>query len=81
MARKVRIGFTCEMFDKKGNFLTPGPGSKLLEEIPNVEWQMFLEYLPEVSSKQIEGFDKVVILSCEAYPSRGVERCPRLSRR
>ena len=38
----------------------PGPGLKLLDGMPHVEYQMFPEFLREVTPEQIEGFDMVV---------------------
>jgi len=66
MSRKVRIGFTRDFLDKDGNFILPGPGLKLLDEMPNVEHEVFAEVLPEVTPQQIEGFDIVI--------SRGLPR-------
>ena len=60
MGRKARIGFTRDFFDESGKFMMPGPGLKLLDEMPNVEYQMFPEFLREVTSEQIKGFDMVV---------------------
>ncbi|HEY82422.1 MAG TPA: dehydrogenase [Dehalococcoidia bacterium] len=66
MSRKARIGFTRDFLDKDGNFILPGPGLKLLDEMPNIEHQVFAEALPEVTPQQIEGFDIVI--------SRGLPR-------
>ena len=66
MGRKARIGFTRDFLDKEGKFVLPGPGVKLLEEMPGVECQVFPEFLPEVTPQQIAGFDMVV--------SRGLPR-------
>ena len=60
MSRKVRIGFTRDYLDKEGKFILPGPGLKLLEAMPNVEREVFAEFLPEVTPEQIEGFDIVI---------------------
>jgi len=60
MARKARIGLTRDFFDEEGKFMMPGPGLKLLDEIPDVEYQMFPEFLREVTPEQIQGFDMVV---------------------
>ena len=62
MGRKVRIGLTRDMFDTEGKFYTPGPGLRLLDEMPNVEWEMFPEFLPEITPEQIQGFDMVITL-------------------
>ncbi|MFQ5996398.1 MAG: NAD(P)-dependent oxidoreductase [Dehalococcoidales bacterium] len=58
--RKARIGLTRDFFDENGKFMMPGPGLKLLDDMPNVEYQMFPEFLREVIPEQIEGFDMVV---------------------
>jgi len=60
MGRKVRVGVTRDLFDPEGKSVSAGPGPKLLEEIPDVEWKMFPEYSKEVSSEQAGGFDMVV---------------------
>jgi len=60
MSRKVRIGFTRDYLDKEGKFILPGPGLKLLEAMPNVEREVFAEFLPEVTPEQIQGFDIVI---------------------
>jgi len=60
MGRKTRIAITRDLFDKDGKSISPGPGPKLLDEMPDLEWQMFLEYLPEVNPEQAKGFDMVI---------------------
>jgi len=62
MSRKVRIGITRDLFDKEGKFYTPGPGLKLLDEMPNVEWMMFPQFVPDMTPEQIRGFDMVITL-------------------
>lgn len=62
MGRKVRIGLTRDLFDKDWKPLTPGPGLKLLDEMPQVEYEIFQEYLPEATPEQIRGFDMVITL-------------------
>ena len=62
MSRKVRIGITRDLFDREGKFYTPGPGLKRLDEMPDVEWEMFPEFLPEITPEQIRGFDMVISL-------------------
>jgi phosphoglycerate dehydrogenase-like enzyme len=62
MSRKARIGITRDLFDKDGKPITPGPGLKLLDEMPNVEYCLFSEYLPEVTPEQIHGLDMVITL-------------------
>jgi len=60
MSRKVRVGFTKDFLDKEGKFILPGPGLKLLESMPNVEREVFAEFLPETTPEQIQGFDIVI---------------------
>jgi len=62
MTRKVRIGITRDLFDKDGVFFTPGPGLKLLDEMPNVEWKMFPTLEPAITAEQVKDFDIVVSL-------------------
>lgn len=62
MGRKVRIGITRDCFDNKGQFMIPDPGLKLLDEMPDIEYEIFAEHLPEVSPEQIKRFDMVVSL-------------------
>jgi phosphoglycerate dehydrogenase-like enzyme len=60
MERKVRIAVTRDLFDNEGKSVSPGPGPKVLDEIPEVEWAMIPEYLTEVSPEQARGFDMVI---------------------
>ena len=60
MGRKTRIGITRDLFDQDGKSISPGPGPTLLDEIPNLEWEAFPEYLPEVSPERAQGFDMVI---------------------
>ena len=60
MGRKAKIGITRDSFDKDGKFIIPGPGLKSLDEMPNVEYEIFPEFLPEVTPEQIRGFDMVI---------------------
>ena len=62
MVRKVRIGITRDLFDKDGLFFTPGPGLKLLDEMPNVEWKMFSTFQPIITPEQIKDVDIVISL-------------------
>jgi len=59
MGRKARIGLTRDFFDESGKFIMPGPGLKLLDEMPGVEYEIFSEFRREVTPDQIEGFDIV----------------------
>ena len=60
MSKKARIGLTSDFFDKDGKFIIPGPGLRLLDEMPGVDYEVFSECLPEVTPEQIRGFDMVI---------------------
>lgn len=60
MGRKARVGLTRDFFDEDGKFMMPGLGLKLLDEMPDVEYEMFPEFLREVTPEQIKDFDMVV---------------------
>lgn len=62
MARKVRVGITRDMFDKDGVFFTPGPGLKLLDDMPNLEWKTFPTFQPVITAEQVKDFDMVISL-------------------
>ena len=60
MGRKARIGLTADFFDEVGKPLDRDSGLKPLDETPGVEYEVFPEFLPEVTPEQIRGFDMVV---------------------
>ena len=60
MSKKIRIGFTRDFFDKDGNYIMPGLGPKVFDDMPDIEWQMLPEYLAEISPEQIAGFDMIM---------------------
>ena len=60
MINKARIGITRDLFDKDGKFIIPGPGLKLLDDIPEVEYEIFPESLPEITPEQIGDVDMVI---------------------
>ena len=62
MGIKGKVGFTKDLFDKDGKLILPGPVFKLLDEIPDVKYELFSEHLPEVTPGQIQGFDIVITL-------------------
>ena len=68
MGRKARIGITRDLFDKDGKSISLGPGPKLLDEMPNVEWEMLPEYSPEVSPEHARGFDMVITFAPKWTP-------------
>ena len=56
----IKIGLTRDFFDNDGKLITPGSGPRIFDDIPDVECEMFSEFLPEVTPAQIAGFDMVV---------------------
>jgi len=63
VSRAVRIGLRKDVVDAAGNFIAPGPGLKLLEGMPGVEYRVFSELLREVTPQQIAGYDMVFSLT------------------
>ena len=59
MARKARVGITRDFFNEEGKLWIPGPGLKLFDDIPNIEYAMIPEFKKEITPDQIEGFDMV----------------------
>ena len=59
MGRKARIGITRDFFNEEGKLWIPGPGLKLFDDIPNIEYEMIPEFQKEITPDQIEGFDMV----------------------
>ena len=78
MGRKARIGFTSDFLDKEGKFVLPGPGVKLLEEMSDVEREVFSEFLPEVTPEQIKGFDMVISRTFPRWTERSFIENDRL---
>jgi phosphoglycerate dehydrogenase-like enzyme len=50
------------MFDKDMKPITPGPGLKLLDAMPNVEYKIWDQYLVEATPEQIKSFDVLIVL-------------------
>lgn len=63
MGRRVRIGITNDAINSEGCFIAPGPGLTLLDEKPEVEYQVFPAMLREITPRQIEGYDMVCSLT------------------
>lgn len=63
MSRKTRIGLTNDTIDAEGNFIAPGPGLTLLDQMPDVEYEVFSHHLAEVTTQQIENYDMVFSLT------------------
>ena len=60
MSSRVRIAFTRDFFDRDGNFIMPGPGPAVFDDMPNIEWQMLSEYHPEMTAEQVSDFDMIM---------------------
>jgi len=60
MGRKARVAVTRDLFDERGRSVSPGPGPSILDKMPDAEWDKFQEYLTEVTSEQVKGFDMVI---------------------
>ena len=54
------LGFTRDFFDNEGNFIMPGLGPGVFDDMPNVEWQMLPEYFPEITPEQASGYDMIM---------------------
>jgi len=63
MSRTARIGVTKDVIDAEGNFIAPGPGLRLLDNTPDVEYEVFSDLLGEVTPQQVEGYDMVFSLT------------------
>ena len=46
MNRKVTFGITRDMFDADGKLDIPGRGLELLNEMPEIEYRRFNQFLP-----------------------------------
>lgn len=57
---KATVGITRDLFDGEGKIVIPGPGLKLLDEMPKVEYTIFASFLPEITPEQIRGCDMVI---------------------
>jgi phosphoglycerate dehydrogenase-like enzyme len=68
MARKVKVAITREYIDEDGQFMVPGPGLALLDEMPNVEYTILPEFNPLVTPEQIAGYDMVITMWPEWTP-------------
>ena len=60
MNKNVTLGITRDLFDADGKLDIPGPGLKLLDEMPEIHYRMFDQFLPEVTAEQIRGCDMVI---------------------
>ncbi len=60
MATKATLGITREFFDEEGNLTMPGPGLKLLDDLPGLEYHVFDEWIREIPPEQVNGCDMVI---------------------
>lgn len=60
MDGKIILGITRDIFDADGKLDIPGPGLELLNDMPEIEYRMFDQFLPEISAEQIRGCDMVI---------------------
>ena len=76
MARKVRVAITKEYIDEEGQFMVPGPGLALLDEMLNVDYTILPEFNPLVTPEQVAGYDMVITMWPEWTPEslRGDEQ-------
>jgi len=63
VSRTIRIGLSKDVIDAAGHFIAPGPGLKLLDEMPDIDYRVFPELLREVTPQQIAGYDMVFSLT------------------
>lgn len=72
MSRRIKIGLTRDYLDKDGKFMLPGTGLRLLQESPDIEYEVFSELLAEVTPEQIEGFDIVITRNFSKWTERSL---------
>ena len=60
MGRKARIGITKDFYDKNGKLVFPSPVLKQLDEMPDVEYAVLSEILPEATPELIKDFDIII---------------------
>ena len=60
MKTSITIGITREFFDAEGNIAIPGPGLKLIDEMPGFEYRVFAEPHAEIAPEQVRGCDMVI---------------------
>ena len=63
MSRKTRIALTKDVINAEGQFIAPGPGLQLLDNMPDIEYEVFSDMRGEVAPQQIEGYDMVFSLT------------------
>ena len=76
MDRKVTLGITRDIFDADGNLDIPGPGIKLLNEMPEIQYRKFDQFLPEVTAEQIQGCDLVISAGAQLDRTDGYRKRP-----
>jgi len=60
LGRKVKVGITRNLFNDDGRLFFSGSGLRLIDDIPNVEWEMLPEFLPQITPEQIQGYDILI---------------------
>ena len=63
MSKTARLGLTKDVIDGEGNFIAPGPGLRLLDDTPDVEYEVLSDLLGEVTPQQVAGYDMVFSLT------------------
>jgi phosphoglycerate dehydrogenase-like enzyme len=72
MANIFRVGLTRDFLTPAGELAMGDIGLRALENVPGVSYEFFPEYLPEVTPKQIAGYDAVISLA-PRYTRRTVQ--------
>ena len=60
MSAKATLGITREFFDDDGNLTMPGPGLKLLDDLPGLEYRVFDEWIREIPPEHVHGCDMII---------------------
>ena len=60
MSAKATLGITREFLDEDGNLTMPGPGLKLLDDLPGLEYRVFDEWIREIPPEHVDGCDMVI---------------------
>ncbi len=63
MSRHTVIGITRDVINASGEFIAPGPGLALLDEMDGVQYELFSGPLKEVLAQEIQGYDMVFSLT------------------
>ena len=79
---KFRIGLTKDFLSEKGELVYKDIGLKLLDDIPDIEYEFMAEFHPEVTPDQIKDYDGVISLKPKYTHEtfKGVERLTAIGR-